>query len=116
MDLACFYYLREIETALDSFAENRMPLSSTGRKQLIEMPTDETERKRNHDTSFAVPFTMTIETIVISNQDCFDGEWNALTIFGKHEKSLIPISRKFNFGKNLAWERILFRFKTRSTG
>ena len=28
--------------------------------------------------SFAVPFTMTIRTIVISDQDCFDGEWNAL--------------------------------------
>ena len=39
------------------------------------MPTDEIT---NLNGSFAVPFTMTIKTIVISNQDCDYGEWNAL--------------------------------------
>ena len=35
--------------------------------------------------SFAVPFTMTIKTIVISNQDCSDGKWNALITTRFHE-------------------------------
>ena len=44
--------------------------------------SNENEITTNLNGSFAVPFTMTIKTIVISNQDCncFDGEWNALTI------------------------------------
>ena len=42
------------------------------------MKSNENEIMTHLNNSFAVPFTMTIKTIVISNQDCFDGEWNAL--------------------------------------
>ena len=84
IDLACFDCLRETETALDSLARNRTRLSSTG-SELIEMECQQIKSNGNEITthlngSFAVPFTMTIKTIVISNQDCFDGEWNALFV------------------------------------
>ena len=76
--------LRETETALDSLAGNRTRLSSAG-SELIEMECQQMKSNENESTthlngSFAVPFTMTIKTIVISNQDCFDGEWNAMTV------------------------------------
>ena len=84
IDLTCFDCLRETETALDSLAGNRTRLRSTGSK-LIEMECQQMKSNENKITthlngSFAVLFTMTIKTIVISNQDCFDGEWNALKI------------------------------------
>ena len=61
-----------------------MQRSTTGSK-LIEMECQQMKSNENEITthsngSFAVPFTMTIKTIVISNQDCFDGEWNALYV------------------------------------
>ena len=82
VDLACFDCLRETETALDSLAGNRTRLSSTD-SELIEMECQQMKSNENEITthlngSFAVPFTITVKTIVISNQDCFDGEWNAL--------------------------------------
>ena len=82
IDLACFDCLRETETALNSLAGNRTRLSSTG-SELIEMECQQMKSNENKITthrngSFAVPFTMTIKIIVISNQDCFDGVWNAL--------------------------------------
>ena len=46
------------------------------------MKSNENEITTHLNDSFAVPFTMTIKTIVISNQDCFDGEWNPLDISG----------------------------------
>ena len=84
IDLTCFDCLRETETALDSLVGNRTRLSSTGLK-LIEiecqqMKSNENEIRTHFNGSFAVPFTMTIKAIVISNQDCFDGEWNALYV------------------------------------
>ena len=84
VDLACFDCLHETETALDSLAGNRTRLISTG-SELIEMECQQMKSNENEITthfngSFAVPFTMTIKTIVISNQDCFDGEWNSLII------------------------------------
>ena len=45
------------------------------------MKSNENEITTHLIGSFTVPFTMTIKTIVISNQDCFDGKWNALIIF-----------------------------------
>ena len=42
------------------------------------MKSNENEITTHLNGSFAVPFTMTIKTIVISHQDCLDGEWNAL--------------------------------------
>ena len=42
------------------------------------MRSNENEITTHLNGSFAIPFTMTIKTIVISNQDCYDGEWNAL--------------------------------------
>ena len=82
VDLTCFDCLRETETALDRLAGNRTRLSSTGSK-LIEMECQQMKSNENKITthlngSFAVPFTMTVRTIVISNQNRFDGEWNAL--------------------------------------
>ena len=76
--------------AFDSLAGNRTRLSSTG-TELIEMECQQMKSNENEITthlngSFAVPFTMTIKTIVISNQDCFDGEWNALIKY--HQKRL----------------------------
>ena len=44
------------------------------------MKLNENETMTHLNSYFAVTFTMTIRTIVISNQDCFDGEWNALYI------------------------------------
>ena len=42
--------------------------------------------------------------------------WLNYPVFGKYEKSLVP-SKKFHFGKNLAQQKILFRFfTTNSTG
>ena len=84
IDLACFDCLRETETALDSFAGNRTQLSSTG-SELVEEECQQIKSNENEITthlngSLTVPFTMTIKTIMISNQDCFDGEWNALPI------------------------------------
>ena len=51
--------------------------------KLIEMECKQMKSNENEITthlngSFAVPFTMTIKKIVISDQDCFDGERNAL--------------------------------------
>ena len=88
IDLACFDCLRETETALDSLAGNRTRLSSTG-LELIEMEcqqmkSNEIEITTHLNGSLAVPFKMTIETIVISNPDWFDGDWNALQVFAKH--------------------------------
>ena len=84
IDLTCIDCLRETETALDSLAGNRTRLSSTGSK-LIEMECQQMKSNENEiathlNGSFTVPLTMTIKAIVISNQDCFDGEWNALNI------------------------------------
>ena len=84
IDLTCFDCSRETETALGSLAGNRTRLSSTGLK-VIEMDCQEMKSNENEITthlngSFIVPFTMTIKTIVISNQDCFDGDWNALKV------------------------------------
>ena len=42
------------------------------------MKSNENEITTHRYGSFTVPFTMTIKTIVISNQDCFDGGWNSL--------------------------------------
>ena len=61
-----------------------MGLSSTG-SELIEMECQQMKSNENEITthlngSFSVPLTMTIKTTVISNQDYFDGEWNALCI------------------------------------
>ena len=61
-----------------------MRWSTTGSK-LIEMECQQMESNENEITthpngSFAILFTMTIKTIVISNQDRFDGEWNALHV------------------------------------
>ena len=82
IDLTCFDCLRETETALDSLAGNRTRLSSTDSKS-IEMECQQMKSNENEITThlngfFAVPFTMTIKTVVISNQGCFDGEWNVL--------------------------------------
>ena len=44
------------------------------------MKSNENEISAHLNGSFAVPFSMTIKPMVISNQDCFDGEWNALRI------------------------------------
>ena len=82
IDLACFDCLPKTETALDSLVGNRTRLSSTD-SELIEMECQQMKSNENKITthlngSFAVPFTMTIKTIVISNQDCFDGKWDAL--------------------------------------
>ena len=87
IDLICFDCLRETETALDSLAANRTQLSSTG-SILIEMECKQMKSNENEITThlngfFAVPFTMTVKTIMISNQDCFDGEWNAFDINDK---------------------------------
>ena len=78
IDLTCFDCLRKTKNALNSLSGNRTRLSSTGSK-LIEMKCQQMKSNENEITthlngSFAVSFTMTIETIVISNQDCFDGE------------------------------------------
>ena len=77
IDLACFDCLHETETAFDSLEGNRTRLSSTG-SELIEMECHQMKSNENEiathlNGSFAGPFTMTIKTIVISNQDCFDG-------------------------------------------
>ena len=84
IDLTCFVCLRETETALDSLAGNQTQLSSTGSKlikmECKQMKSNENEIATHLNGFFAVPFTMTIKTIVISNQDCFEGEWNALVI------------------------------------
>ena len=82
IELACFNCLHKIDTALDSLAGNRTRLSLTG-SELIEMECQQMKSNENELTthlngSFAVPFSMTIKTIVISNQDYFDGEWNVL--------------------------------------
>ena len=74
IDLACFDCLHETETALYSLVGNRTRLSSTG-SGLIEMECQQMKSNGNEITthlngSFAVPFMMTIKTIVISNQDC----------------------------------------------
>ena len=42
------------------------------------MKSNENEITTHLNGSFAVPYMTTIKAIVISNQDCFDGEWNAL--------------------------------------
>ena len=61
------------------------------------MKSNENEITPHLNGSFAVPFTMTLKTILISNQDCFDGEWNALIVSGFKElvKTLgnCPISK-----------------------
>ena len=69
-------------------AGNRTQLSLTG-SELIEMECQQMKSNENEITthlngSSAVPFTMTIKIIVISNQYCFDGEWNALYMFVGH--------------------------------
>ena len=43
-----------------------------------QMKSNENKITTHLNGPFAVPFMMKIKTIVISNQDCFDGEWNAL--------------------------------------
>ena len=84
IDLTCFDCLRETETALDSLAGNQTQLSSTGsiliEMECKQMKSNEHEISTHLNGFFAVPFTMTIKTIVISNQDCFDGEWNPLLV------------------------------------
>ena len=47
------------------------------------MKSNENESTTDLIGSFAVPLTMTIKTIVISSQDCFDGEWNAFMVGSK---------------------------------
>ena len=101
IDLTCFDCFLKTETAFDSLAGNRTRLSSTGSK-LIEIECQQMKSNENEITahltcSLAVPFTMTIKTIVISDQGCFDGEWNALmmtcgsnlTFMQQYEKSLL---------------------------
>ena len=102
VDLTCFDCLLETETAIDSLAGNRTRLSLTGSK-LIEMECQQMKSNGNEITthlngSFAVPFTMTIKTIVISNQDCSDGEWNALIVDWRKTH------------KSRAWRLIKFEF------
>ena len=97
IDLVCFDCLRQTKTSLVCLAENRTRLSSTG-SELIEMECQQMKSNENEITthfngSFAVPFTMTIKTIVISNQDCFDGEWNALNKYQRH-RSLNLVSQQ----------------------
>ena len=58
-----------------------------------QMNSNENEITTHLNGSFAVPFTMTIKTIVISNPDCFDGEWNSLMVFYSVEHSLKMLSR-----------------------
>ena len=78
IDLTCFDCLCKTETAVASLMGNRTHLSSTGSK-VIEMERQQMKLNKNKITtylngSFAVQFIMTIKTIVISNQDSFDGE------------------------------------------
>ena len=113
--LTCFDCFRETETALDSLGRNRTRLSSTGSK-LIEMKCQQMKSNENEITthlngSFAVPFTMTIKTIVISNH--FDGEWNTLKICfaevpGDPEK-VLPFDKASNSSRLVHYLNV-FRF------
>ena len=68
------------------------------------MKSNENEIPTHLNGSFAVPFTMTIKAIVISNQDCFDGEWNALVFFGCLTRATIcHVCRRAQCGKAGVW-------------
>ena len=69
------------------------------------MKSNENETTPHLNGSFAVPFTMTKKTIMISNQDCFDGEWNAL--FDMKYHILHDFVTLFHIRKNL----LIIRFK-----
>ena len=45
-----------------------------------QMKSNENEITIHLNDSFAVPFMITIKTIMISDHDCFDGIWSALNI------------------------------------
>ena len=84
IDFASFDCLPKPRLSFDSLAGSQTRLSSTG-SELIEMECQQMKSNKNENektthlnSSFAVTLTMTIKTIVISNQDCFDGEWNTL--------------------------------------
>ena len=82
IDLACYDCCTK--PRLPSIVWQQLNATELG-SELIEMEcqqmrSNENEIITNLNGFFVVPFTMTIKTIVISNQECYElcGEWNAL--------------------------------------
>ena len=82
IDLACFDCCTK--RRLPSIVWQKLNATELG-SELIEMEcqqmrSNENEIITNLNGFFVAPFTMTMKTIVISNQECYElcGEWNAL--------------------------------------
>ena len=78
-------YFLNVELLVKSGVELEYWLWNFPSSELIEIECQQMKSNKKEITthlngSFAVPFTMTIKTIVISDQACFYGEWNALHV------------------------------------
>ena len=81
IDLACFDCCTK--PRLPSIVWQKLNATELGSEltemECQQMRSNENEIITNLNGFFVVPFTMTIKTIVISNQECYElcGEWNA---------------------------------------